>query len=511
MMFRQANNKPSITIHPLPIIPPQVDIDDLGDNGKLLTENNINRIKSILAGHQPTQYKASRYKKCSFKDQSNYGILYSNNIPYAIYKGKKHRKLLGTGAFGRIKLAQNLITGEWVAYKIQIIGDRINSSLSKESRVHDEYQHIQSIHTSHVPPHPHISHKKDENQCNFIMAFAHGIPLPRIAASARYTQKNPGFWLKLIISILEATHQLHDSHRKIHRDLKPDNIIFNPENTNATLVDFGFAINMSIGSRSANAPLAGSPIYLDYPQRDGFKKRHHNEPHDYSYEYHQQSDLFSLAISIANILKLHIMPKDVSDFDPMNNYISKPGHPLFDNNTHIQDKKLLQNLVSHLHKITDHDKNKRPTLIEAIDYFKMLLKQSHSEKNKEKIITLHAGDLIKLSKDEQLKLAQQLSKDAAIWKICLIDSLKRDDKTYFTLRRLFEAVELPVCSYVLTHHNKSALIQGAAEVIVKRENITLADINIHHLHSDYFHPHNTDQFNALVDEPVVPRHNCLLQ
>lgn len=515
MMFRQVNNKVAITVHQLPAIPTQVDIDDLGDNGKLLTNADILSISADLARFEAESYPLPpphRYTKRSFRGRSNYGIAYINQTPYAIYKGIKHNKQLGAGKFGRAKLAQNLITGEWIAYKIQVVGKHFSGTSTREIDIDREYRHMKDMQISRMEPHNNISYRKEERQYNFAMAFAYGAPLHHITVSPRYTRKKITFWLRLIIAALEATHQLHTTHRKIHRDLKPDNIIFNPENLLATLVDFGFTINMS-AAEITTGKLAGAPLYTDYPQRDGFKKSLEKIQFVNSFSYHPKTDLFSLAICIANILKLHIDHQDVATFNPLDNYISKPGQPLFDNNSRVSDKTLLRHLAIYLEKMTDHTTGNRPTLTEAADYFKALLKQYHTTETKEKIITIHVNDIIALSEKWQQEFAHHLARDADIWKICLLDSTKRDTKIYLKLRRLFDNAELPVCSYVLTHQNKSTLITQAAETILKQESRTSADINVAHLPADYYLDLdiNVDKFKALCDESPAPRHGCLLQ
>src|SRR3990167_9350378 len=148
MMFRQAQNT-SITILPLLNIPMQVDIDHLHDNMKLLSDDEIkkvlekiNQIHSRCGDTPQTEFS----KKC-FPDISHYSIRYINEILYAVYLGVKHRKHLGEGNYGRVKLAQNLKTGEWIAYKIQPVGKDSTQTvpINRAEKIWREYFHTQEL------------------------------------------------------------------------------------------------------------------------------------------------------------------------------------------------------------------------------------------------------------------------------------------------------------------------------------------------------------------------------
>lgn len=93
---------------------------------------------------------------------------------------------------------------------------------------------------------------------------------------------------KLTYDLVSALYYLH-SHRILHRDLKPQNILLVDEvNLTAKLCDFGFARNMTASTHVLTS-IKGTPLYMS-PELLECK------PYDY------MSDLWSLACIIYEIL-----------------------------------------------------------------------------------------------------------------------------------------------------------------------------------------------------------------
>jgi len=87
-------------------LPAKVDIEDIHDNGKLLSDEGIEKVKQYFKNN-PDVTRASKHEV-----GVKYTIVYSHGSYYAVYP-----KSLGAGAFGSVKLRQNLITGEWSTQK----------------------------------------------------------------------------------------------------------------------------------------------------------------------------------------------------------------------------------------------------------------------------------------------------------------------------------------------------------------------------------------------------------
>lgn len=65
---------------------------------------------------------------------------------------------------------------------------------------------------------------------------------------------------KLTYDLVSALYYLH-SHRILHRDLKPPNILLEKQNKSAKLCDFGLARNMTLGTQVLTS-IKGTPLYM---------------------------------------------------------------------------------------------------------------------------------------------------------------------------------------------------------------------------------------------------------
>lgn len=91
----------------------------------------------------------------------------------------------------------------------------------------------------------------------------------------------------LMHQIASALAYAHD-HRVIHRDIKPGNILFNPDNGTVKVTDFGIA-RLSDYSKTKTGAILGSPYYMSPEQVAGKKVG-------------PESDIYSLGVSFYQLL-----------------------------------------------------------------------------------------------------------------------------------------------------------------------------------------------------------------
>lgn len=143
-------------------------------------------------------------------------------------------RTLGAGSFGLVRYARDNTTGECVAVKI-ILKKALKG---KERLVIDELELLQQLH------HPHIVGFRDwfESRDKFYIVTqlaTGGELLERIVQQGCFTEHDA---LVVTLQILKAIAYLHDQNI-VHRDVKPENIMYMDPlpNSNVVLVDFGIA------------------------------------------------------------------------------------------------------------------------------------------------------------------------------------------------------------------------------------------------------------------------------
>ncbi len=99
------------------------------------------------------------------------------------------------------------------------------------------------------------------------MDYAHGRPLSDFGKPDRLLPLNTV--LTIMARVADALGYAHGQNI-IHRDIKPGNIIYNPDNGDIKITDFGIA-KISDDSRTRTGSVMGSPLYMSPEQLKGQK------------------------------------------------------------------------------------------------------------------------------------------------------------------------------------------------------------------------------------------------
>jgi hypothetical protein len=192
-----------------------------------------------------------------------------------LYRGDASH-MLGQGGFGKVKLCQDIHTGEWLAIKIQ---DRIMKQASKaENNVLGFFGHFGG-------------EALRDKKYYTVQRLLPGIDLGAHLAK----DKTPNLADRLEIAI-QAAALVADFHNYyLHRDLKPENFIWDDASQSLFLCDFGMASKLEADQDSVS-DLSGSGTFLA-PEIDA-------SLHSGEVEYSKKSDLYALGHVFAALFEM---------------------------------------------------------------------------------------------------------------------------------------------------------------------------------------------------------------
>ncbi|KDN35680.1 Pkinase-domain-containing protein [Tilletiaria anomala UBC 951] len=160
------------------------------------------------------------------------------------------QQTLGTGSFGKVKLATHSLTGHRVAMKI--INRNKISSLDMGGRVKREIQYLKLLR------HPHIVKLYEvittPSDIIMVIEYAGGELFQYIVDRGRMPENEARRLFQQIICAIEYCHR----HKIVHRDLKPENLLLD-EYLNVKIGDFGLSNIMTDGDFLKTS--CGSPNY----------------------------------------------------------------------------------------------------------------------------------------------------------------------------------------------------------------------------------------------------------
>ena len=165
-------------------------------------------------------------------------------------------ELLGTGAMGSVFRARHIAIGRPFAVKLlhpRLLKDaKLIRRFEREAELAGKLRHPNVISVVDVGKHDGVSF--------LVMDLANGVVLSSLLFDGPLPTPRALSLLRQICDGLEHAHE----HGLIHRDLKPDNIIVDPDGT-ARIVDFGIAL-LREGSSDSHERLTTGGIVLGTPQ-----------------------------------------------------------------------------------------------------------------------------------------------------------------------------------------------------------------------------------------------------
>lgn len=274
----QHNPLEAVEEKEIPSLPAKIDVKHLNKDGKLISETELKKIEKLFEkkNTRRIKYPLSDSKDKQFRKAAVIELTNASNEKnyFAIYQGEKHGKHLGKGGYGKVKLAQNIKTGEWIALKIS----NYNSNTAKRGAERE----AAILERSGASPGYFVREETNKEgitrqQVIIGMSLASGEDIGNIFFEKdenkeykRDTATN-NFVLKkgvnadkthLMEISLGMAHAVSDLHQTglIHRDIKPEQFIYDPMTKNVKLIDLGSAVE-------ANEPMASSkkgvtPQYL---------------------------------------------------------------------------------------------------------------------------------------------------------------------------------------------------------------------------------------------------------
>ncbi|VDD91241.1 unnamed protein product [Enterobius vermicularis] len=158
---------------------------------------------------------------------------------------------LGSGGFGKVKLATHLLTGQKVAIKIidkQAIGDDL-------PRVTKELEALRKL--SHQNICRLYQHIETEEKFYIVMEFCSGGEMfDYIVKKERLQESEARHFFRQLVQAIAYVHNMGFA----HRDLKPENLLLT-EDLQLKLIDFGLCAHPRMGLNRPLDTCCGSPAY----------------------------------------------------------------------------------------------------------------------------------------------------------------------------------------------------------------------------------------------------------
>ncbi|CAD8127636.1 unnamed protein product [Paramecium sonneborni] len=189
-------------------------------------------------------------------------------------------RILGQGAFSVVVAAQNQLSNKSVAIKIiekQNFDVQQLEVLRKEAQLLSQLQHHNIVRATF--------NKETKNKLYIMMDLIQGITLEEYQRQELDNERV----VCITKQILEALKYLH-SKDIIHRDIKPQNIMIDPQSLHVTLIDFGLSAQLAyMDGSGVMSDNCGTFLYMA-PEQIQRKK------------YNRSVDIWAMGIVVYNLL-----------------------------------------------------------------------------------------------------------------------------------------------------------------------------------------------------------------
>lgn len=279
---------------------PKINLNHIGKNGKLLSDEQIEEIKNHVKEKEGDNN--FRLKKKAMNSQLPFGVLHVDKKNYAMYHGKKANKHLGAGGFGKVKLMQDLDSGEYFGAKIQNPKNGKFFANEELVRIQQEVDNLKKMDSFECFFMKEAVRDEENNiiepaQAVIGMKLGKGhdwqseIEVPM--SMTRFLQQCRNF-------LYAIKAQVHDK-GIIHVDIKPDNVLRDAMTDDFTVIDAGFGISKEDAAKNKYSKM-GTPLYMA-PEIIAAKT---NEA-----QYSEASDVYAAGVSLAEKAGLFIHEYDV--------------------------------------------------------------------------------------------------------------------------------------------------------------------------------------------------------
>lgn len=412
----------------IPYLHPKVDLDDLQNNGKLLTDKEISLIQSLNL--PPGKQSKADLQKIPGLENLQFSVTRTEDGYFAHYKGVKQAKALGVGGFGKAKLIQQLDqeenlqaqdTGNWYALKLikNTRAEKIEQetyALKKASQYKASFEAF---------------NKKQEHQYAIVMKLGKGNNVYNILQPDIVLP--PIMWMNLAIDCLLAFDEIHQEKRLLHCDIKGDNLIYDRFHRTLMPIDWGAALEAQGDVLEAEGQPEGTmgfiaPEILALPWLDK--------------QYTEKTEVYQLGVTLAECFALTFL-----DSEGVVTMIKNTSSRLFIMNSRIPDIQIREAILHYLKKMTATNPLERPTLREALAFFQNI--RDHQLDLFSKILSIaylnvddykHAGHV-------QRKKIQRALKSANV--VCLIDTAGHSESAYPGIKKELEKQKLLVGDEVI--------------------------------------------------------------